>query len=122
MKLVESCCTEAVAKPPCSASSAHGTTLADYPVWEEGEERWEQPMAQEAVVEEPPSEEQPEQLVVEEEDSECSEDSDNSDHSEDFEHSDYSDYSVHSHSLVRHKRYRTAHWLGCCDHIYYNKA
>ena len=23
------------AKPPYSASSAHGTTLADYPVWEE---------------------------------------------------------------------------------------
>jgi hypothetical protein len=32
---VEPYCTEVAAKPPYSASSAHGTTLADYPVWEE---------------------------------------------------------------------------------------
>ena len=76
-------------------------------------------------MEEPPSEKQQKQLVVEEEDSECSEDSDrygNSDDTGDFEHSDYSEYYVASHSRVRHKRCRTAHWLGCCDHIYYNKA
>ena len=32
---MEPYCTEVAAKPPYSASSAHGTTLADYPVWEE---------------------------------------------------------------------------------------
>ena len=39
---MEPYCTEVAAKPPYSASSAHGTTLADYPVWEEVELQKEQ--------------------------------------------------------------------------------